>query len=265
GTVVVHTRIITRMILPVDHARTSPGRAIADRGAAATRRRRATSARGASARGALRLPPLDLGREVLEGVLPERAVVGEPLVDRAERTGVERVDAPPALGAHAGEAGVPQHLELLRDGRLRDPELLPHGRDDLARRALALGEQLDDAPPDRVAEYRERVHRAPTPPPHPRRRRHRRLPCRAAAARPSRTSASSRRPSSPPPRGCRPRRRRAPTTRPRGGRAPAPRARAPTPPAPRADAPPWGPGGGGRGRGSRGPTRPPPHPGRTCR
>ena len=47
---------------------------------------------------------------------------------------------------------------MLRDGRLRDPEL---GLDDGGDRPggqLAIGEQLEDPAPDRVAEDVERVH-----------------------------------------------------------------------------------------------------------
>src|SRR5690606_35448770 len=93
-----------------------------------------------------------------EGVAPEGAVVGQPLVDGPQRAGVERVGPAPALGPDPGEAGVPQHLELLRDGRLGDAELGAYDVDDLARAELALGEQLHDAAPYRVTEDRERVH-----------------------------------------------------------------------------------------------------------
>src|SRR5690606_10091202 len=95
-----------------------------------------------AAGGALGLAAPHLGGEVLEGVAPEGAVVGQPLVDGPQRAGVERVDPAPALGPDPGEAGVPQHLELLRDGRLGDAELGAYDVDDLARAELALGEQL---------------------------------------------------------------------------------------------------------------------------
>ena len=47
---------------------------------------------------------------------------------------------------------------MLRDGRLRDPELgLDDGRDRPGRE-LAIGEELEDPPSDRVAQDVERVH-----------------------------------------------------------------------------------------------------------
>ena len=47
---------------------------------------------------------------------------------------------------------------MLRDGRLRDPELGLDDGGDRPRAQLAVGEQLEDPPPDRVAEDIERVH-----------------------------------------------------------------------------------------------------------
>jgi hypothetical protein len=47
---------------------------------------------------------------------------------------------------------------MLRDTRLGDPELLLDDGADRAGRHLAVGEQLEDAPPDRITEDVERVH-----------------------------------------------------------------------------------------------------------
>ena len=66
-----------------------------------------------------------------------------------------------ALGAHRGEPRVAQHPEVLGDRGLADPEL---GRDriaDRARRHLALGQELEDPPPDGITENVERLHRRP--------------------------------------------------------------------------------------------------------
>ena len=74
----------------------------------------------------------------------------------AESDGVQ---PPRALGADRREAAVAQDLEMLRHGRLRDPELGLDDGGDRARSRLPFGEELEDPPPDRVAEDVERVHR----------------------------------------------------------------------------------------------------------
>ena len=82
----------------------------------------------------------------------------EPVVELAERRRVDRVQPARALGPDGREPAVPQDLEVLRHGRLRDPELgLDDGRD-RPRGQLAVGEQLEDPAADRVAEDVERVH-----------------------------------------------------------------------------------------------------------
>jgi hypothetical protein len=47
---------------------------------------------------------------------------------------------------------------VLRDRGLSDPELLLNDASDVARRRRAIGEELEDAPPNRVSEDIERVH-----------------------------------------------------------------------------------------------------------
>ena len=60
------------------------------------------------------------------------------------------------------EPGLAEHAQVLRDGRLRDPELvLDHGTE-LARGVLAVCEQLEDASPHGVAQDVQRVHDAHT-------------------------------------------------------------------------------------------------------
>jgi hypothetical protein len=49
---------------------------------------------------------------------------------------------------------------VLGDPGLREAELLLHDGGDLAGRLLAVGEQLEDPPPDRVAQNLERMHGA---------------------------------------------------------------------------------------------------------
>ena len=70
------------------------------------------------------------------------------------------VQAARALWPNRCEAVVPQHLEVLGYGRLRDAELVLDHRAERAGGVLAAPEQLQDATADRIAEYVERVHDA---------------------------------------------------------------------------------------------------------
>src|SRR5204863_7823699 len=63
-----------------------------------------------------------------------------------------------AIGPHRREAVLAQDLQLPRDGRLRDPELLLDDRADRAGGPLAAGQQLEDPAAHRVAEHVERMH-----------------------------------------------------------------------------------------------------------
>ncbi len=65
----------------------------------------------------------EVGRERVESLLPEAAERVEPCVDVVERRRVDGVEPPGALGPDRREAALAQDLEVLRDGRLRDPEL----------------------------------------------------------------------------------------------------------------------------------------------
>ena len=103
-------------------------------------------------------PARELGAQRVEVRLPEAAERVEPRVGGRERIRVDRVEPTRAVGAHGGEARLAQHAEVLRDRGLRDAELALDDFADLARAALAVGEQLEDAPADRVSEDVERVH-----------------------------------------------------------------------------------------------------------
>ena len=72
--------------------------------------------------------------------------------------GVDGVEPAGALGSDGREPAVAQHPQVLRHGRLRDAELRLDDGGDRARGQLAIGEQLEDPAPDRVAEDVERVH-----------------------------------------------------------------------------------------------------------
>src|SRR4029079_13412191 len=57
-----------------------------------------------------------------------------------------------ALRTRSGEAALAKHAQVLRHARLRDVELALYRLDDLTGRARALGEQLEDAPPNGTPE-----------------------------------------------------------------------------------------------------------------
>jgi hypothetical protein len=100
----------------------------------------------------------ELGGEGVKTLRPEVAKVVQPHVDLVERCRVDGVEPPRPLGPDRREAAVPEDLEVLRDRRLRDPELGLDDRGESSRGHLAFGEQLEDSPSDRIAEDVERVH-----------------------------------------------------------------------------------------------------------
>jgi len=82
----------------------------------------------------------------------------DPVVELTERLGVDGIQATRTLGPDRREAGLAQHLQVLRYGRLRDPELRLDDRRDRPRAQLAIGEQLQDTAADGIAEDIERMH-----------------------------------------------------------------------------------------------------------
>ena len=100
----------------------------------------------------LPLAAFDFDRQGFEIRLPEAAKAREPLVDLRDRRRIDLVDPARSVGVDRREAMVAQHFQMLGDGGLRDPELLPHDRDDLSRGVAILGEDLENAPADRIAE-----------------------------------------------------------------------------------------------------------------
>jgi hypothetical protein len=105
--------------------------------------------------------PCQLCFERVEALAPLPAQFGEPALDALERLAVQRVEPTGAFGAHVGKAAFPEHAQLPRDSRLRKSELRPHDRDYVTGAALAGGQQLEDAPPDGVAEDVEGLHENP--------------------------------------------------------------------------------------------------------
>src|SRR3954469_7978161 len=101
----------------------------------------------------------NLGRQRIELMLPEPAELAHPLVDLAQWPGLDRVDAARSVRAHIGKAAVAQHLEMLRDRRLRDTELALDDDDDIARALLVARQQLQNPAANRIAENIEGGHK----------------------------------------------------------------------------------------------------------
>src|SRR3954469_3500601 len=92
--------------------------------------------------------------EAVEMRRPQPAVRLQPPVQRRERRGPDAVDAMLRSPPRGDETRLPQHLQVLGDGRLADGERL-HELVDAAVAAAQLGE---DAPAGRLGEGGERVH-----------------------------------------------------------------------------------------------------------
>ena len=99
-----------------------------------------------------------LGREGVEPLIPEPAEMVEPAIQLVERCRVDGIEPPGSCRPDRGEPAVTQHLEMLRHGRLGDPEFGLDDDGDLPGGQLPIGEELQDPASDRVAEDIERVH-----------------------------------------------------------------------------------------------------------
>ena len=87
-------------------------------------------------------------------VQPVRPEPPDPVVELREAPAVERVKAARAVRPRADHTVLAQHAEVLRHARPRDRE---RGRD-LAGRAFAFGDELDDASPRRIRQSLECAH-----------------------------------------------------------------------------------------------------------
>ena len=99
-----------------------------------------------------------LGLQRVEVRRPEAPKAIEPGGNVAQRVGVHRVQTPGTLGPHGREAAFAQHAQMCRHAGLGDPELRLDDRADRTRGQLTVGEQLQDPPPDGIAEDVEGVH-----------------------------------------------------------------------------------------------------------
>ena len=99
-----------------------------------------------------------LGAESVEPMTPRTCGTARASCRPGGATRPPGVDPAGSGLAHAGEAGFAKHPELLGNRRLADPELGRDRRHHLPGGMFPLGEDLQDPPPDRVAQHVQRVH-----------------------------------------------------------------------------------------------------------
>jgi hypothetical protein len=84
-----------------------------------------------------------------------------PALRLSQRLGAQAVDPARALGPDGDEAGLAQHLQVLGDRGLADPELLANQGHHCPRGQLSAdGQLLQHAPAYRVTQHLERFHPA---------------------------------------------------------------------------------------------------------
>src|SRR3954454_15105385 len=105
----------------------------------------------------------DFRRQRIQLRLPEIAELTDPRIHRLEPRSIDRIEPSLRLRPNGREAALAQHLEVLRHGCLRDPELRSDHFDDLAGRHLAGRKQLEDATADGVGKDLEDLHQLPVP------------------------------------------------------------------------------------------------------
>jgi hypothetical protein len=86
--------------------------------------------------------------ESVEGFLPERAVLRDPIGRRGEGAGIEPAVVDPSLLALLDEPGVFQNFQVLRNGGQRHVERFR----EIGDSRLAEGEPREDGAPGRIRE-----------------------------------------------------------------------------------------------------------------
>lgn len=88
---------------------------------------------------------------------PELAVARQPRIEFEERLGPDAVQPALSIGASLDQSRVPEHPEVLRHGRLAQPQMCHQ----LSHRSFALAQQIQDRLPSRLGqnlECRRRSH-----------------------------------------------------------------------------------------------------------
>src|SRR6185503_895359 len=94
---------------------------------------------------------VEVALEGVEAVGPQPPVGREPRVDLGERRGAQHVEAPLRVLADLDEPALAQDAQVLGDAGLAQAEQ----RDELADRARALEQEVEDAPARRLGEHLE--------------------------------------------------------------------------------------------------------------
>ena len=100
----------------------------------------------------------DLGAERIErwgGTWPQP---GEPVLEFGQGPGIQFVQAPVSVTVNHSEMVVPQYFQVLRDSRLRDPELTADDVAEISGRPQALREHFEYPAADRIRQNLEPVH-----------------------------------------------------------------------------------------------------------
>src|SRR5258708_39206339 len=92
--------------------------------------------------------PLGAFLDAVQVMPPETLELAAPLVERPDRLGVGAIEHLAPVAAHADEADVAQHAEVLRDGGLPDAQ----GGRDVSHRPLPESEIAQDLPAPRLGD-----------------------------------------------------------------------------------------------------------------
>jgi hypothetical protein len=82
---------------------------------------------------------------------PELAVARQPRIEFEERLGPDAVQPALSIGASLDQSRVPEHPEVLRHGRLAQPQMCHQ----LSHRSFALAQQIQDRLPSRLGQNLE--------------------------------------------------------------------------------------------------------------
>jgi hypothetical protein len=89
-----------------------------------------------------------VGFQSIEMGCPERAIGGEPVVERFQRSGTDPVETALGLGPDVDQAGVLEDAQVFRHRRLTQGEMV----DQLTDRSLSVTEAIEDGPAARLTE-----------------------------------------------------------------------------------------------------------------
>src|SRR5919197_1538082 len=95
---------------------------------------------------------VQMALEAIEGLAPEGAIRGQPVVNLAQRLRPQAVDTALRIDAHLDQARISQHAEVLGDRWLAQGQPV----DELADGPLAWAQEVEDSAPVSLGEHLER-------------------------------------------------------------------------------------------------------------